>query len=89
MPLDYSNIYNQPKSTPSSTYRPSTTQSPQTFATRPQTQSTTYLTQTPAPPKQKYNQQNIYSSADYDDGLVAQVCSLFIFNFFLGDFGGF
>ncbi|KAL7030634.1 hypothetical protein ACKWTF_006734 [Chironomus riparius] len=71
--VDYSNIYNQPKSTPSSTYRPTTTQSPQTFATRPQTQSTTYLTQTQAPPKQKYNQQNIYSSADYDDGLNAQL----------------
>lgn len=62
---DYSNIYsNQPKST---------TQTPQTFAPKPQTQSTSYLTQTPAP-KQKYNQQqNIYSSSDYDEALVAQV----------------
>lgn len=70
---DYSNIYNnQPKSTPSSTYRPSTTQTPQTYAPKPQTQSTTYLTQTPAP-KQKYNQQDIYQSSDYDEALVAQV----------------
>lgn len=75
---DYSNIYqnNQPKSTPSSTYRPSTTQTPHTYAPKPQTQSTTYLTQTQAP-KQKYNnnqQQDIYSSSDYDEALVAQVC---------------
>lgn len=71
--IDYSNIYNnQPKSTPSSTYRPpSTTQAPQTF--KPQTQSTTYLTQTQAP-KQKYNnQKDIYSASDYDEALVAQV----------------
>jgi hypothetical protein len=69
--IDYSNIYNnQQKSTPSSTYRPSTTQT-QTF--KPQTPSTTYLTQTPAP-KQKYNkQQSIYSTSDYDEALVAQV----------------
>ena len=65
---DYSNQFNnQQKSTPSSTYRPSTTQTPQTFAPKPQTQPTTYLTQTQAP--KTYNQQNY----DYDEALVAQV----------------
>jgi hypothetical protein len=64
---DYTNQFNnQHKSTPSSTYRPSTTQTPQTFA--PKTQPTTYLTQTQAP-KTNYKQQ-IY---DYDEALVAQV----------------
>lgn len=68
---DYSNQFNnQQKATQSSTYRPSTTQTPKTFAPKPQTQSTTYLTQT-QPPK-TYNQQ-IY---DYDEALVAQVSKL-------------
>ncbi|CRK87680.1 CLUMA_CG001471, isoform C [Clunio marinus] len=66
--VEYSNQFsNQQKSTPSSTYRPTTSQSPQTFAPKPQTQPTTYLTQTQAP--KTYNQQ-IY---DYDEALVAQL----------------
>lgn len=73
---DYSNQFNnQQKATQSSTFRPPTTQPPQTFAPKPQTQSTTYLTQTQTP--KTYNQQ-IY---DYDEALVAQVsCDFFKLN---------
>lgn len=65
---DYSNQYNnnQHKSTTSSTYRPITTASPQTFATKPP-QTTTYTQQSQAP--KNYNSNNY----DYDEALVSQV----------------
>ena len=72
--LDYSNQYQQ-KPTQSSTFRPSTTQQTQTLPPKPQTQPPqreTYVIQTQKP-QQNYHQTNDYSSADYDDALVAQV----------------
>ncbi|CAO1405303.1 unnamed protein product [Diamesa hyperborea] len=72
--VDYSNQYQQ-KPTQSSTFRPSTTQQTQTLPPKPQTtppQRETYVIQTQKP-QQNYHQTNIYSSADYDDALVAQL----------------
>lgn len=62
--------------TPTSTYRPivSTTHAPPKQQT-PVPQREQYVTQQP---QQNYErpQQNVYSSADYDDALVAQVTNI-------------